>query len=188
MTETKTVPVEPTREMIEAAQEAFPRSAPFVFPKIWSAMLSAAPSPLVGREEGHGFYVASRASVPERPAAWRRFREDGWPIVSTWIDEAGEGETADNGELWQRIDREIASCAALILYVAADDFPLKGAYIEVGMALARGKPVAVVLDGVELQPRSLRPLGSWAAHPLVKFYPNVLAALTDMSSEPSRLA
>lgn len=148
----------------------------------------AAPSPLVGREEGHGFYVASRASVPERPATWRRFREDGWPIVSTWIDEAGEGETADNGELWQRIDREIASCAGLILYVAADDFPLKGTYIEVGMALARGKPVAVVLDGVELQPRSLRPLGSWAAHPLVKFYPSVLAALTDMSSEPSRLA
>lgn len=123
-----------------------------------------------------GFYVASRASNPDRPAMWRHFRERGLPIISTWIDEAGEGETACNRELWQRIEREVTSATALIFYAEPDDFPLKGALVEVGMALAAGVPVRVVVPGVELRPRSLRPLGSWAMHPLVTFHDSVVDA------------
>jgi fermentation-respiration switch protein FrsA (DUF1100 family) len=124
-----------------------------------------------------GIYVASRASTPERPAMWRALRDAGHPIISTWIDEAGEGETACNRELWQRIEREVTAASALVLYVEPQDFPLKGAYVEAGMALAAGVPVIVVAPGVELQERTLRPLGSWAMHPLVSFAEDVEAAL-----------
>jgi hypothetical protein len=89
-------------------------------------------------------YVASRASIPERPAMWQRLRKQGWNISSTWIDEAGEGETGSFSELWQRITDEIRRSAGVVLYVEPEDLPLKGAYIEIGMALGMGKPVAVV--------------------------------------------
>lgn len=132
-------------------------------------------------------YVASRASVPERPAMWRELRERGVPIVSSWIDEAGEGETASNRELWLRIDNEIGRSEALVLYVEPGDFPLKGALVEVGMALARSLPVFIVAPGVELD-KSLRPIGSWPAHSLVEFYPSIhelLPTIHDLTFEPS---
>lgn len=122
-------------------------------------------------------YVASRASIPERSAMWRALRAQGANIVSTWIDEAGAGESAYPTELWTRIEREIKAADRLILFVAPEDFPLKGALIEVGMALSLGKPVIVVAPDVQLEPRSMRPLGSWAAHPLVSFKLSVEAAL-----------
>lgn len=126
----------------------------------------------MGLADRVGVYVASRASVPERPAMWRRLRDAGYPIISTWIDEAGAGETADNGELWARIAREISGAERLVLYVEPEDFPLKGALVEVGMAIAAGVPVVVVAPNVPLEVHTLRPLGSWAAHPMV----TVLAA------------
>lgn len=117
-----------------------------------------------------GIYVASRASVPARPAMWRLLRDRfGLPIISTWIDEAGEGETACNRELWSRIEHEVTSAERLVFYVEPEDLPLKGAYIEVGMALAAGVPVFVVAPGVKLEPVTMRPLGSWTRHPLVRF-------------------
>lgn len=102
-------------------------------------------------------YVASRV---HHAAIWRERRCAGVPINSTWIDEAGDGETADFGDLWARIWHEIHACTGLILYACADDFPLKGALIEAGIAMAFGKPVFVVLPGVELDAR-MRPIGSW---------------------------
>lgn len=114
-----------------------------------------------------GIYVASRASAPERPAMWRGLRDAGWPIVSTWIDEADEGQTGSFTELWERIEREIRGSCGLVIYAEPEDFPLKGAYIEVGIALGAGLPVAVVLPRVSLEPRSDRPIGSWIRHPRV---------------------
>lgn len=114
--------------------------------------------------ERSAIYVASRASIPERSAMWRQLRAEGWNITSTWIDEAGEGETADFAELWQRIEGEIRAAIGVVLYAEPGDFPLKGALIEVGMAMGMGKPVACVLPGVELDGRTMRPLGSWLAH------------------------
>lgn len=115
-----------------------------------------------------GIYVASRASNPARPAMWRALRAAGWPIVSSWIDEAGEGQTEDFTELWERIGEEIRSSAGLIVYAEPEDFPLKGAYLEAGIALGAGLPVAVVLPGVQLEPRTDRPMGSWIRHPGVQ--------------------
>ena len=88
--------------------------------------------------------------------------------MSSWIDEDGEGVTEDFGELWLRIQNEIDSCDELVLYAEAGDFPLKGAFIEVGMALAMNRPVVVCLPSVELEGRTFRPIGSWISHPLVR--------------------
>lgn len=122
----------------------------------WARKLTARPF-RVG-----AIYVASRASLPERSAMWRRFRdENGIDITSTWIDEAGEGETASFAELWDRIEREIGIAERLVLYAEQDDFPLKGALIEAGIALGMGKSVTVCIPGVKLDGRTHRPIGSW---------------------------
>jgi hypothetical protein len=112
-------------------------------------------------------YVASRASVPLRGQMWRKLRSMGVPITSTWIDEDGEGQSASLSELWDRIVKEIAAADYLILYAEASDFPLEGALIEAGVALGMGKPIFVCLPDVDLDPRSMRPIGSWISHPLV---------------------
>jgi hypothetical protein len=119
------------------------------------------------------FYVASRASLPERGAMWRGFRARGVQITSSWIDEDGDGETEDFTELWDRIEHEIALADVLVLYAETDDFPLKGALIEAGIALGLGKAVTVCLPDVELQERTFRPIGSWVAHPLVERNDNI---------------
>jgi hypothetical protein len=121
--------------------------------------------------------VASRASLDARPAMWRAFRDDGWPIISTWIDEAAAGQTECLTELWSRIEREVTTATALIFYAEPEDFPLKGAYIEVGMAMAAGVPIGVVVPGVPLDPPSYRPVGSWVRYPGVRVFPTALAAL-----------
>ncbi|KVP17017.1 hypothetical protein [Burkholderia ubonensis] len=125
-----------------------------------------------------GTYIASRASLPARAAQWRLLRDIlGWHIVSSWIDEAGQGQTADFSELWVRIEAEIKGAERLILYVEPGDFPLKGALVEVGIALAAGVKVFVVAPGVTIEPRTRRPLGSWIDHPLVTLAPNMEVAL-----------
>lgn len=104
-------------------------------------------------------YVASRVV---RAPVWRRYREKGYPIISSWIDEAGAGETKCFAELWDRIRSEIERSAALVFYAdGLDDFPFKGALVEAGIALALGKPVFVCLKDVELEGRTMRPIGSW---------------------------
>lgn len=118
-------------------------------------------------------YVASRASIPERGEMWRKFRAQGIPITSTWIDEDGEGQTADFRDLWDRIAREIMQSVALVLYAEAGDFPLKGALIEAGMAIGMNKRVVVCLPDVTLDNRSCRPIGSWIKHPNVSFLSDI---------------
>ncbi len=147
-----------------------------------------------GEASSPAIYVASRASMPERPAMWRELRDaHGWRIVSTWIDESDEGATASFSDLWCRIEREIASCDVLMLYAQADDFPLKGALVEVGMALSAGKPVIVVAPGVSIQGRTKKPFGSWIKHPRVTVVDSIDAAqllaqtARDAVDESSRL-
>lgn len=135
-----------------------------------------------------GIYVSSRANVPGRPGMWRGLRRRGWPIVSTWIDEPNPRDFA---ELWSRIHREIHLSCGLVFYAEASDFPVRGAGVEVGIALGLGKRVVACLPGVELEGPTLRPVGTWLAHPLVvreDCLANALAALCDATPAPGRAA
>lgn len=92
----------------------------------------------------HGIYTASKT---KHAHLWRDLRDAGAPIISTWIDEAGEGESTDLHDLWDRCISESRSCKALVVYKEPDDV-LKGAWVEIGAALAVGNPVyAVGLSG-----------------------------------------
>lgn len=142
----------------------------------WYRTLAAELAPLPcksGEGAGRAIYVASRASIPERGAMWREYRAKGVPINSTWIDEDGPKASRDLAGLWDRIRIEVTSAERLVLYVEPDDFPLKGAFIEVGMALAANVPVMVVAPGVYIEPRNYRPLGSWMHSPLVSRFDTV---------------
>jgi hypothetical protein len=131
-------------------------------------------------------YVASRASVPRRAAMWRALRSEGWPIISSWIDEAGPGQTADQGEQWARITAEVTGAAGLVLYAEPEDFPLKGAFVEVGMALGVGLSVVVVAPLVDVEPGSWRPLGSWIRHPRVCFDDKIINAFLRLGIDRPR--
>jgi hypothetical protein len=95
-----------------------------------------------------GIYIASKTKHAER---WRAMRSAGVPIISTWIDEAGVGETDDFADLWSRCVAEASSCSALIVY-REDGEDLKGGWVEVGVALASGVPVfGVGIDSFSVQ-------------------------------------
>ncbi len=123
-----------------------------------------------------GIYVASRATILHAEV-WQRFRAQGFLLTSSWIDEVAQGATQDFADLWMRIWREIQTCEKLVLFANPEDFPLKGALIEAGIAIGLGKPVIVSLPGVQLEPRSCRPIGSWINHPSVHRIDDLLAAM-----------
>lgn len=111
-------------------------------------------------------YLSSRVHHAPR---WRRLRDEaGWPIVASWIDEAGPLESASLEALWTRAFDDAGRASRVILYVEPDDFPLKGALIEIGAAIALGVPIYCVMPGVVLEERNDRPIGSWIRHGLVR--------------------
>lgn len=101
----------------------------------------ATPSGIVSPSDRGGIYVASKA-VAHGPM-WRARRAAGWPIISTWIDESDEGATLDWPDLWGRCLAEAARADVLIAYREPGEI-LKGAFIEIGVALGLGKPVIAV--------------------------------------------
>jgi len=93
--------------------------------------------------DGESIYIASKSEHGKR---WRDLRAAGVPIISTWIDESEVGATSDWRSLWTRCTIEAAQCRALIVYREPGE-TLKGAWVEVGAALAAGRPVYAV--GIE---------------------------------------
>lgn len=87
-----------------------------------------------------GIYIASKTSHAPR---WRQLRAEGLPVNSTWIDEAGKGETKCFTNLWGRCVGEAAGADAVIVYREPGEV-LKGAFVEAGAALASGVPVYAV--------------------------------------------
>ena len=81
-------------------------------------------------------YVASKSKMgPE----WKDWRAAGIPIISTWIDECGEGQSV-LPELWTRCIQEAASAEVLVLVHREGDVQ-KGALVEMGAALTSGAAV-----------------------------------------------
>lgn len=112
-------------------------------------------------------YVASKANMGDY---WKVIRQTARVrydvrIISSWIDESGEGESESMEALWVRCIQEAASCdAVLALHRSGDVW--KGAFVEIGAALAAGKHVFVIGD----------PPGSWVHHPLVHRIPEAAAS------------
>ncbi len=104
----------------------------------------AASSPDYAAGMREGIYIASKTKHADR---WRFLRDKiGWPIISTWIDEAGEGESTDLDDLWRRCLHEASHCRVLIAYREKGE-TFKGGWVEIGAALTVGIPVlAVGLD------------------------------------------
>jgi hypothetical protein len=71
---------------------------------------------------------------------WRLLRTNGYPICSSWIDESGPGQTHDWPGLWQRCIAEIREADCVLLSCEAGEV-LRGALVEVGVAIALGVPV-----------------------------------------------
>ena len=85
-----------------------------------------------------GIYVASKTKYADE---WKQCRDEtGYPVSSSWIDEAGEGETLSFADLWQRCIYESANSAATVVIKRENDV-LKGAFSEVGAALSHDKIV-----------------------------------------------
>jgi len=81
-------------------------------------------------------YVASKSKMgPE----WKRWREAGIPIISTWIDECGPGES-NLPALWTRCIQEASSAQVLVL-VHNEGEVQKGSLVEMGAALKSGASV-----------------------------------------------
>lgn len=118
-------------------------------------------------------YVASKVRHAPR---WRALRAAGRVrVVSTWIDEAGPGQTEDFPDLWRRCVAEAAAADATVVYGEPGE-TLKGALVEVGAALAAGKPVYAVGD--------LDDNGTWRLHPLVVRVETVDDALALLAEPP----
>ncbi|WP_201829673.1 hypothetical protein [Microvirga zambiensis] len=114
-------------------------------------------------------YTASKTSHADK---WKALRADGWNVISTWIDEAGIGETECFTDLWHRCISEAAEADYLIVYREPGEV-LKGAFVEVGAALASGRPVlAIGCDEF-----------SFTKHVSVYPYPTLEAALSIIPKE-----
>lgn len=85
-------------------------------------------------------YVASKT---RHAWIWKELRAAGHMIVASWIDEAGHGQTLDWADLWRRCVREVAFADVCVVY-REDSELLKGALIEMGVALAKDKRVFFV--------------------------------------------
>jgi len=88
--------------------------------------------------------------------------------IGPWLNEDGPGQTASMAELWPRICAEVAAADEFVLYVELEDLPLKGAFIEAGVALAHGKKIRIVCPRIDGARAKL--LGSWVSHPNVTFH------------------
>ena len=84
------------------------------------------------------------ASKPRHSPMWRARREEGHEIIATWIDYGPEdSDIPDWEKLWLDCVDE-ASRADITLVYLEDGDELRGAYVEMGVALAAGKRVYMV--------------------------------------------
>lgn len=100
---------------------------------------------LAARAGGMSKYGIYTASKTVHAPLWKQWRREGLPVISTWIDEAGVGETADFADLWTRCISETAKAEILVCYREEGEV-LKGAFIEIGAALQSGTRVICVGD------------------------------------------
>lgn len=118
----------------------------FTDEQVWQKFLSEAAAPVASHSLTSGNPVGQRiytASKTKHAHLWTELRAQGYNVISTWIDEAGAGQTKDMSDLCRRCIEECMSCDAMLVYSEEGDY-LKGAFIEMGVALAANKPIVLV--------------------------------------------
>jgi hypothetical protein len=109
------------------------------------------------------------ASKPRHAPMWRKLRMEGYNIIATWIDYADGSAIADWQKLWLDCTKEAAAANITLLYVEKDD-EIRGAYVEMGIAIANHRRVMFVNpDRVHVSDA--------INHPLVTQYDNLYDAL-----------
>lgn len=126
-------------------------------------------------------YVASKT---KHALMWQAFRKNApFAMTSTWIDMIHEDGTDDADgrfdQLWETIVGDVDEADGLILYVESGDFPLRGALVEVGLAISKDIPVAIVTPDIVVDERG-NPFGTWVHHPLVSLHPSIHYAAQEM--------
>lgn len=95
-------------------------------------------------------YIASKTRHADK---WLKLRSEGVNIISSWIDEAGPGESKDLKDLCYRCLNECMECDAMIVYAEEGDV-LVGAYLEMGSILG-DEAKEIYLVGPVLKPGSV---------------------------------
>ena len=87
-------------------------------------------------------YIASKVYHSQK---WRALREQGVPIIASWIDydESDVFDEEGKRKLWDACATEPAEADITIVYASPGDV-LKGALIECGVALGAGRHVIQV--------------------------------------------
>lgn len=85
-------------------------------------------------------YIASKVKHADK---WLKLREQGVPIISTWIDEAAPRATISFNDLWVRCITEASMANCLIAYRENGETP-KGMLLEIGASLSHNKWVFLI--------------------------------------------
>lgn len=112
------------------------------------------------------------ASVARHAKKWRIARDNmvlgpRIKIISSWIDHIEDEPfyfPSALGKAWEKNLAEIRTCDMLLAYWERSDKPLRGALVEVGVALSIDKPVIVCGDDIGM---GEAPWGTWHHHPKV---------------------
>lgn len=117
---------------------------------------------LAKQESKKTIYVASKTKFAP---IWKKFRSEGYPIVSSWLDEADK-TNSNLTELWKKNIEESSSCGVLVYFAeiptgitSKKETVSNGGLVEVGSALSNDIPV--VWDAMEYP--------TICKHPNVKF-------------------
>jgi nucleoside 2-deoxyribosyltransferase len=90
------------------------------------------------------------ASKPRHARMWRAMRKAGLNVIATWINYKDDTEVSDWEKLWIDCANEAAAADITLVYVEKGD-ELRGAYVEMGIAMASGKTVFLANpDGVRV--------------------------------------
>ncbi len=110
------------------------------------------------------------ASKPRHSQMWRKIRDTGGiNIIATWIDFEKDEDIDCFQRLWIQCASEAAQADVTLLYIEPGD-ELRGAYVEMGIALASGKRVYVV------NPQNVKVTDA-INHPRVTVFANLGTAL-----------
>lgn len=109
------------------------------------------------------------ASKPRHAAMWREIRAAGINVIATWIDFENDRDIDCFQRLWIQCAHEAAQADVTLLYIEPHD-ELRGAYVEMGIALASGKRVYLV------NPHNVKVTDA-VSHPRVTVFTNLRTAL-----------